>query len=223
MQFTKAKTIVVSALFGAAGLVYAGKSFAQNGSQQSYPVQAAPNAAADNGRNGGNQGPGANNHMREGNGGQRQGGRWNNNNTDNWNGNLSGRGQWNGNLSGDSRWHDSQDRNDRDRHDRDRHERRDRNRNNWDSGGYGGLYWGSPYYSGPYNYGYYDQGYQVVPDGYYGGGNSFDAGYADGMNSGQFDRNQGLPYNPRQYERQGQGNGDYFEGFVQGYEDAFRQ
>jgi len=117
-------------------------------------------------------------------------------------------GRWNNNFA-------EQDRNrggDRDRGREREHNRgrgdRDRNHLNL------GLFWGgTPDY-------YYPYGYNQAPYGYYGS-SSYDVGYSDGFNAGQFDRSQGYLYNPRQYERSG--NPEYFEGFVAGYQDGYSQ
>lgn len=84
-----------------------------------------------------------------------------------------------------------------------------------------GAYSGTPY-SGYYPYGYYDQGYGSQ-FGYDGADNisSHDLGYADGINAGQTDKIQGNLYNPRQYDRST--DSDYFQGFVDGYEDGYRR
>lgn len=84
-----------------------------------------------------------------------------------------------------------------------------------------GIFWGGgifDYYN-PYATGY---GYNVAPYGLTGNfENSFEAGYADGYSSGRFDKSQGYLYNPRQYERSQ--DTSYFEGFVAGYQDGWRQ
>jgi len=80
--------------------------------------------------------------------------------------------------------------------------RNDRKRNHFNP------YWSAPYYPNSFGQGFY----YVSPR---------KTGYSDGFNAGRYDKIQGNYYNPRQYERSG--DLDYFEGFVEGYEDGWRR
>lgn len=76
-----------------------------------------------------------------------------------------------------------------------------------------------PYYGTPYgSYDYSNDPYYFYYRGYYNSG-IYDMGYSEGLKAGRSDKIRGNPYNPRQYERSG--DGMYFAGFVSGYEDGY--
>jgi hypothetical protein len=211
MRFIKEKIIWMSVLaLSAAPLLSPNPGFAQHKQEAHSGQAAAPNSqqrnnGGDNSGRSRNNPNGANwsngNRLNDLN--SMNSGRWNNSGRRN-NGNEH-TGNWNNLRPNQSQRSDRDRENDRDRN------RRDRNRNSCRFG----LYWGGTPYSS-----YYQGFYNDAPYGY-SYSSPHDAGYSDGMNAGQFDRIQGNLYNPRQYERST--DPDYFQGFVDGYEDGFRR